>query len=122
MNIARRNYCERVYKKKSDPSQGISYFKECVNSGIECSLGKLSEYGIVLFNAENITVTRLKDEMKKGNTCILDARVDYQPDLKYFLREYNSYLDFILTDNSQLAISILGVLWEYKLLWKPLFQ
>ena len=59
--------------------------------------------------------------MKKGNTCILDARVKYISSYKYFLREYNSYFDLILTNNSQLAISILGVLWNYKVLWIPSF-
>jgi hypothetical protein len=59
--------------------------------------------------------------MKSEKTCILDARVDFDINLKYFLREYNSYLDLILTDNPQLAASIIGFLWDYAILWMPAF-
>jgi glycosyltransferase involved in cell wall biosynthesis len=120
-NIARRNYCERVFRKNNDPFKGITYFKECIINNIGFSPDKLMAYGISLFNAENITLKKLKEDMKSEKTCILDARVDFDINLKYFLREYNSYLDLILTDNPQLAASIIGFLWDYAILWMPAF-
>ena len=58
-NIARRNYCEKVYKKKFDTCEGVNYYKKCIYSGQELSPDKLNEFGLVLFRLENISLSQL---------------------------------------------------------------
>jgi len=121
MNLARRNYCDTVYPKKKNTTEVINYFKECIISGMECSQEQLTGSEIRLFTVTTVTIAELKKALKQRMTIILDARVKYNKELKYFVREYNSYFDLILTDDSQIAISILGSLWNDQILWMPAF-
>lgn len=121
MNVARRNYCESTYPKKWNMADGLGYYKELVTSGVEYSKESLRKSGIELLGMKDITVAVLKEATREGKLIILDARIEYQQEYKYFIREYNSYLDLIHTDNPQLAISVLGSLWDDKILWWPMF-
>lgn len=122
MNLARRKHIERSFQKKFKYIQGVQYLKECVIAGKSCSQEKLNEFGVVLFNIKSVSINDLKTELYNGKTCILDARTEYEPSLKYFIREYNSYFDLIMMNDSRLAISILGLLWDYNILWMPFLE
>jgi glycosyltransferase involved in cell wall biosynthesis len=121
MNIARRKYLERMFPQKRNPAEGLAYVRECVTTGAEYSAAMVAGKGIALFTPADISLKALKAQVKAGNTCVFDARGEYTQELKYFIREYNSYLDLIIINDPRLSAAIMGVLWNLSILWEPLF-
>lgn len=117
MNIARRFHCDKLFPKKAEQQTVLDFFQQNLLSGTNYSKSELSKSNIAIFAIENITLPDLKRHVKDGDLCILDARGKYKPEWKYFIREYNSFLDLIVTNSPELAISIMGYLWDQKILY-----
>jgi len=80
------------------------------------NLEELEAHKIRTFTTENFTRSEVKEAVKQGYMCILDTRGETLGKWAYLLRDYNSYFDLIIVDDPQIAVFLLGYLWDYKIL------
>lgn len=116
MNIARRNHCDKLFPKKMDRKAFLDHFQAKFFLKTCNIYEDFKNINIHIFNSENISVSDLISHVKNGDFCVFDIRGEYKPEWKYFIREYNSFLDLIITNSPELSVSIIGYLWDQNIL------
>lgn len=116
-NIVRRRFCTRWFKKLADPQTSIAEIKQIITEKSSITDNELSQKYIALFTPGNYSLPQLKIQTESGNVCIFDARDKFQLAWINFLREFNSYFDLIIADDPAVAVSIMGYVWDPRIIW-----
>jgi glycosyltransferase involved in cell wall biosynthesis len=115
-NIARRAACDQWYPKAVPPAEALTVYLQAVTTGKIFTLEELETSKIGIFTPKNFTRSDVKDRVRQGYVCILDTRGEALGKWAYLLRDYNSYFDLILMDDPQIAIFLIGYLWDYQII------
>jgi glycosyltransferase involved in cell wall biosynthesis len=115
-NIARRAACDQWYPKAGNPGELLTAYVPAITEGKNINLEELEAHKIRTFMPKNFTQSEVKDAVKQGYMCILDTRGETLGKWAYLLRDYNSYFDLIIIDDPQIAIFLIGYLWDYHII------
>lgn len=116
-NIVRRKYLDSWFRKDDKHECIINRFKKGINK-----YKIISEYqddGTKLFTPDTLSLMNVKDAFCKGYVSILDTNKIFTLEWINFVREYNSYFDLIIVRDPQVALSLLGYLWNIDILYFP---
>jgi len=115
-NIARRAACDQWYPKAVNPGELLTAYVPAIAKGKNINLEELKARKIRTFTPKDFTRSEAKDAVKQGYMCILDTRGETLGKWAYLLRDYNSYFDLIIIDDPQIAIFLIGYLWNYDII------
>lgn len=115
-NIARRAACDQWYPKAVNPAEALTAYLQSITTGKIVTLEELEINKIGIYTPKNFTRSNVKEKVKQGYVCILDTRGETLGKWAYLLRDYNSYFDLIIVKDPQVAVFLLGYLWDYKIL------
>jgi glycosyltransferase involved in cell wall biosynthesis len=115
-NVARRKICDRWYTKNEDPRNITNSMLEQITENHPITSAYLENTKVILFTPKNYSLPQIKFQVRSGCICIFDARGEPLSDWAYFLREYNSYFDLILTSDPKVFMFLIGYLWDYQII------
>jgi len=99
-----------------NPGELLTAYEPAIIEGKNINLEELEANKIRTFAPKNFTRSEVKDAVKQGYLCILDTRGETLGKWAYLLRDYNSYFDLIIIDDPQIAIFLIGYLWDYRII------
>lgn len=115
-NVARRTYCEALWRPELSPDAAVTAAQEVCQRWAEGARRFDRNVLIIEEMASPAIIASLKRAWQRGKICVYVAKPGgHVPELN-LVREYNSYFDAVLAPDEATACMFIGYMWNHQAL------